>query len=527
MKIFKISYRINKRKFNFFTLSIIFFVLFTTLLLILPCTQTDYNSFNDENPKNSALWATLDLTNPAEINNTRFTHNSPITIKGRLYKATPPISGKSGYTVAMEIDDVLDTRYTNITDTNGYFQISYIIDPSLDVYSSHILNVSVIDSTPGEVEYHHFYIINVNTTSYFDIDSYENPSIPKLTEEFFDVNGYLRDANDSPILNRDVNYYWLDGTTIISQGIFSTGVSGSLQAVQVPSTSLSHLNLKFDFSYPPFIDYSEIESPPISIFSDVSWDLDYDDTTYVGTQYTIQGELSSITDSSLKISNRNVDVFYDDQYKGTTSTDVNGRFSYTFGITGDNGSKSFRLELVNSAGGFINVERWISVDLPISSPGTQNEFPPFLIFSLIFFPILAVIVAGLAIYGYRYYKKQEEESRVINVPLVSKIKNLKLLKESGRIEEALSYLFNAIYMDLVHAKYGRSRKINETIRDFAIISVKDLKLTPAAIYPFIQKIEEIIYGKPFKVTEDDFYKSCELFSPIYYQLTGYNFVLNF
>ena len=167
------------------------------------------------------------------------------------------------------------------------------------------------------------------------------------------------------------------------------------------------------------------------------------------------------------------------------------------------------------------------MSLPVSSPGTQNELPPFFIFSIIFFPILALIIAGLAVYGYRYYKKQEEESRVINVPLVSKIKNLKLLKESGRLEEALSYLFNAIYMDLVNAKYGRSRKINETIRDFAIISVKELKLTPAAIYPFIQKIEETIYGKPFKITEDDFYKSCELFSPIYYQLPGYNFVLNF
>ncbi|MFX1593664.1 MAG: hypothetical protein ACFFCL_13310, partial [Promethearchaeota archaeon] len=104
---------------------------------------------------------------------------------------------------------------------------------------------------------------------------------------------------------------------------------------------------------------------------------------------------------------------------------------------------------------------------------------------------------------------------------------LKILKDSGRLEESISYLFNAIYMDLINAKYNRTRKENETIRDFAIISVKELKLTPSSIYPFIQKVEEIIYAKPFKITDKDFYNTCELFSPIYFQLTGYNFVLNF
>jgi len=141
--------------------------------------------------------------------------------------------------------------------------------------------------------------------------------------------------------------------------------------------------------------------------------------------------------------------------------------------------------------------------------------------------IIGCITAALAVLGYRYFKKQEKESRVVSLHLESKLINLKLLKDSGRLEESISYLFNAIYIELVDAKYGRIRKENETIRDFAIVSVKELKLTPSAIYPFIQKVEEIIYAKPFKITENDFYKTCELFSPVYFQLTGYNFQLNF
>ncbi|GAH11440.1 unnamed protein product [marine sediment metagenome] len=103
--------------------------------------------------------------------------------------------------------------------------------------------------------------------------------------------------------------------------------------------------------------------------------------------------------------------------------------------------------------------------------------------------------------------------KIVRLPLESKIINLKILKDSGRLEESLSYLFNAIYMDLINAKYGRIRNDNETIRDFAIISVKDLKLTPTTIYPFIQKIEEIIYAKPFQITDKEFYSTIEMFSP--------------
>ncbi|MBY9013989.1 MAG: hypothetical protein KGD70_16600, partial [Candidatus Lokiarchaeota archaeon] len=159
-------------------------------------------------------------------------------------------------------------------------------------------------------------------------------------------------------------------------------------------------------------------------------------------------------------------------------------------------------------------------------PPTPGEIP-FLAFFMVFIPIMVGVVVALAGYGYYRYKKSDKESKVVNLPLEDKILNLKILKESGRLEESLSYLFNAIYMDLINAKYGRTRKNTETIRDFAIVSVTQLNLTPTTIYPFIQKVEEIIYAKPFQINERDFYSTIELFSPIYHQLTGYNFVINF
>ncbi|MHA2282467.1 MAG: hypothetical protein ACXAC5_16610 [Promethearchaeota archaeon] len=481
----------------------------------------------------SWFWATLDLTNPGEVNNSLFTHFTSISVKGRLYNK---ISGenKSGINVAIEVNDAVDMSYTDITDVNGQFDINYIIDGFLDIYTSHKIEVVVTDTEPGgpgsEIEYPHFYTIYINATSFFDLDlmSSDDPSVAKLTEEIFTVVGSLKYDNGQGIPFVSVNYYWLDGATIVSQGSFLTDISGSLISLQVPITLLSYLTLKFNYSNPPFVEYSEGLIPNIKVFSDVNFGLNIDYVTTEGDTYVLTGTISSSTDPSIKVGNRDLDVIFNGTNVASATTNAVGYFSSSFLVPSPNGTASIQVNLDNSAARtIISSVQFITVENRPPSTQRPVEMPPFLIFSVIFFPILIGIIVGLAVYGFFFYKKQEEESRVVAIPLESKILNLKILKESGRLEESLSYLFNAIYMDLINAKYNRVRKDNETIRDFAIISVKELKLTPASIYPFIQQVEQIIYGKPYKITEEDFYKTCELFSPIYFQLTMHNFVLNF
>ncbi|MFX1390246.1 MAG: hypothetical protein ACFE9Z_09310 [Promethearchaeota archaeon] len=531
MKKLKIPKSLKKESKIFGVFLIIFTIMINTVL-ITNLFLNNYTIINSPNPKMSGwLWATLDLTNPSEVNNSRFTHYDAISVKGHLYNKIDK-TNKSGINVAIEVNDVVDTGYTDVTDSWGRFDINYIIDPYLNVYSSHKIEVIVTDTEPGgpgsEVEYHHFYYIYVNATSYFNIISHDDPMTPKLTEEFFNINGFLNFDNGNGISFVSVNYYWFDGPTIVSQGSFFTDGSGSLSNLQVPNSIASQLTLKLNYSNPPYIEYTESYISNIEIFSGISWNLDIDYTTTEGANYVLTGTLSSSTNPSLKINNREVEIFYNGTSMGTSMTDINGAFSHSFIVPMQNGTASIQVRLINYAGKTItSTLQYIEVQAaPPTVPGVGG-LPPFLLFSLIFFPILAGIVAGLAFYGYKYYKKQEEESRVVSIPLESKIKNLKILKDSGRLEESISYLFNAIFMDLINAKYNRFRKDNETIRDFAIVSVKELRLTPSSIYPFIQKVEEIIYAKPFKISEKDFYYTCELFSPVYFQLTGYNFVLNF
>lgn len=189
------SNNFTKRKLS----ALIIIILFSVILSNIFFTNHSYNENhlldNKETPKMSWFWATLVLTNPGEVNNSMFTHFTSVNIEGRLYNKINESIDTSGVNIAIEVNDVVDMRYTDITASGGNFTINYILDEFLDIYSSHKIEVVVTDTEPGgpgsEIEYPHFYTIFVNATSFFDIDlvSTDDPSVAKLTEENFDVVG--------------------------------------------------------------------------------------------------------------------------------------------------------------------------------------------------------------------------------------------------------------------------------------------------------------------------------------------------
>ena len=339
--------------------------------------------------------------------------------------------------------------------------------------------------------------------------------------------------NGSGIPNVQINYHWFNSTYNWPSDFFFTSPSdGSFtQHITIPLNALNQtisLNLSYSGDFPR-IGNSEIVIAKIYLFSNITCIWNIVENASEEEIVTIAGQIVSMSNNSIKISNRTLRIYFDGiqiDPIDPVETDSNGDFTYDYTVPSGSGNKSIEIEVVNTAGVEVSSITTINITAAPYNPSTGG-LPPFLMVVGITGGIIGVITAALAVLGYRFYKKQEKESRAVSLPLESKLINLKILKDSGRLEESISYLFNAIYIKLVDAKYGRTRKENETIRDFAIVSVKELKLTPAAIYPFIQKVEEIIYAKPFKITENDFYKTCELFSPVYFQLTGYNFQLNF
>jgi len=473
--------------------------------------------------------AKLNLTNN-EINNSQYSLGSTISIEGRLFEYLDDTTGISGILVSLYIDGQIKPQFTGTTNINGVFQINYEIPFDFNVFKAYKIEANVSQDIPmQEVVVQNFFIYYTNVTSRINV-TYQD-SLLKIPGEIFRVDGYLRYDNltGEGIPNAQINYYWYNSTYNWASNSFFTGADGSFsQLLQIPSNVYSQkisLNMSFLGTY-LYIGYSEVIITDIVLFSNITclWNT---------ALKASEGEILNITgqilyNNSLKISNRTFIIRYGGQNIDTVDTDINGVFTYTYEIPDGTGDKSIQIELVNTAS--LQLDSYTNINITARvpyTPGGVGEIPPFFMFSIVFFPILAGVIAVLAVFGYRFYKKQEKQSRVVHLPLESKLINLKILKDSGRLEESLSYLFNSVFMDLIEARYNRIKKGNETIRDFAIISVKELKLTPSAIYPFIQTIEKIIYGKPFQITEKDFYSTCELFSPIYFQLTGNNFVLNF
>lgn len=486
--------------------------------------------YNKDILKISAFWASINITN-YQLNETRHYHNDTITIMGNLKYNNG--TGVQFTEVAIFVDDVISPQFTNITNSIGDFQVNFRIPFTFDVHSisGYKIQVNVTDESRGNVFKENYLIIFANATSVFDITRIDN--FPKIPGEDFRVEGFLRydNMNGTGISDVQINYHWFNSTYNWPNKFFFTSPSdGSFtQDITIPTNVFNQtisLNLSYSGDFPK-INNSEVVIPNINLFSNVTCDWKIPDNASEEQTITIAGQLFSLNNPSLKLSNRTLIISFDGIPIDSVDTDSNGYFSCTYNVTSGTGLKPIEIEVVNTAGLFLTLVDYINITAAPYKPPKPTGLPPFLMVVGITGGIIGCITVALAILGYRYFKKQEKESRVASLPLESKLINLKLLKDSGRLEESISYLFNAIYIDLVGAKYGRTRKDNETIRDFAIISVKELKLTPTAIYPFIQKVEEIIYAKPFKITENDFYKTCELFSPVYFQLTGYNFQLNF
>ena len=521
MKDMRIYQKIGKKiaVYIYLTVFLITIIYASNIIIINKNHLLSEIAFKSENSnyKSSLLWGWINFTNP-ELDGSSHYHGDSILIEGRLFHFYTNVSYQ-GYSVSLVDNDILYPAYNDVTDNNGKFQINYDIPFSADIYSHHNITVEVTNPG-GAIEYLNSLIIYYRAHSYFDIPP---PSIPALTGEHLNIDGYLRYDNDSAIPNVLINYYWFDNTFLVDSNTILTDSDGYISGIQVPDLILDSLSLKLNYSS-SYVSYSErIISNP-KIFSNITCIWDLPSTAVEYNRYTIAGYLFSQTDNSILINDRAIIIRYNGSYIATVYSDSSGYFSYSFDLPEGTGLRNIEIELENAIGK--NIYAFQVIEVEAGSPPPTNEIP-FLGFFLIFIPILSGIILGLIGYGYYYYRKQDKISRIVNLPLESRIANLKILKDSGRLEESISYLFNGIYMELIKAKFGRMREDNETIRDFAIISVKDLRLNPTSIYPFIQKIEEIIYAKPYQISDKQFYSTIELFSPVYFQLTGYNFELNF
>jgi len=113
-------------------------------------------------------------------------------------------------------------------------------------------------------------------------------------------------------------------------------------------------------------------------------------------------------------------------------------------------------------------------------------------------------------------KKKKAAEPVFDIK--QRLKNVKVLLESERPKEAIAYIY-LIYNYVVNLKHKKPRLPHQTIREYAIICVNELEQKPESVYPFIKKIEDIIYGG-IEPTKKEFEYTMQLFSTLYKEITN-------
>jgi len=116
--------------------------------------------------------------------------------------------------------------------------------------------------------------------------------------------------------------------------------------------------------------------------------------------------------------------------------------------------------------------------------------------------------------------KKKKKTAEPEIDIKQKLENVKVLVDTNRPKEAIAYIY-LVYDDIINVKFKKPRLIHQTIRDYAITCVNELenKLKPESVYPFIKKIEDIIYGGVEPTTKELNF-TIDLFSNLYNEITG-------
>jgi len=122
----------------------------------------------------------------------------------------------------------------------------------------------------------------------------------------------------------------------------------------------------------------------------------------------------------------------------------------------------------------------------------------------------------------REKKLKKKKKKVPTLNVKERLQNVKVLVETDRSKEAIAYIY-LVYDDLINIKFNKPRLVHQTIREYAIVCVNELEknLKPELVYPFIKKIEDIIYGG-IEPTNKELNFAIDLFSNLYTNITGNN-----
>ncbi len=105
-----------------------------------------------------------------------------------------------------------------------------------------------------------------------------------------------------------------------------------------------------------------------------------------------------------------------------------------------------------------------------------------------------------------------------NFDVKEKLDNIQTLARTNRPKEAVAYEY-MLFVMLCSLKYRQRKEPYESVRDYAMTMVKEHDLSPGNLYPFIQKVEDAIYGGKGR-SQEVYAESLEYFNKVFNEIVG-------
>jgi len=244
-------------------------------------------------------------------------------------------------------------------------------------------------------------------------------------------------------------------------------------------------NLIVEFKGAPYIRPSS-SSTPIYIGNSPTLTIDAPMTAYQNFNFNIYGKVlqnghpyfnRKILISILNSSNHN------NIYNHYVTTDSNGNFILTINLP-QTGNFTIIANLSSNVGSFASNQ--ISIQI-IQAP---NIFQMLWVLWIIIPLIVGIILGYLGVkMAVRKREKKKKQKRIEKID-PNKIKNnLKALCDGDRYKEAIIYAYIS-FLNVIDIYKGKKRRPSQSIREFAMELVKNMKLPPKNVYSFTSLYEE-------------------------------------
>ena len=510
---------------------------------------------NQKTPRAAVYNTKLFITNISESHTVR---GSNFTLNGYTQKMEGGWKNKSSIPVYPILDghlcdgtDSNTTLYPNLTvlsapmySEEGQFSISIKVPDDYD-YTSDLGVLANITIIPSII----FVDENTvqNTTLYHDITTPTvltldtgTDSDPVMPGDQFTLSMIFQDSTGTDLTATSNNFNVLtNGAINGGYSISSSGGSGNVLITQLfgfTSVGVEFLGMISTTVGPEtYYEYeASSQTETIVRVESISGTINVtnvDDVTkdyiYTNGSFLISGNIWANGNSSLTLSQRDIEIFLDGQSILTTTTGDNGIISESFTLQNLSYYESdtnftitiqlldYDTTLYTNVGSFRVIVSTRVDDAPIPLGQALQKW------GLIILPILGVaaLIVGIVIFQRkRMEAAQKLDYRLRSVDKSAKFAIITMLYSQGRKREAIAYTYK-IYTDLINEKYSLERSSAQTLREFAIICVMKYGLDPLRVYPYISMIEDVIYGA-YEVDRKIFDKAITLFGRIFQEITG-------